>query len=182
MSYPLVLRPLRRTVIDAEAFARAAHEGQKDKAGEPYITHLVRVVGRTSAKLAGLPGVLSGEQVCELLQIAWLHDVIKDTPYDSDHLRSESFSERVVRSVYALSNLREAPYPDFIGGIVAHAPLSAIFVKLSDNEDNSDPERLAKLSEATRSRLLAKYEPAMAMLREAARAKGWQEGLHHVGG
>lgn len=174
MSKPLILRPLRRTVIDAEAFARAAHEAQKDKAGEPHITHIVRVVGRTSAKLPGLHKMLSPTAVCELFQIAWLHDVIEDTSYDSSHLRSEGFSERVLQNVYALSNLSGAPYPAFIAGLVAHASLQAILVKLSDNEDNADPERLARLDEATRTRLLAKYEPSMAMLREAARAKGWR--------
>ena len=181
MSMPLILRPLRRIVIQAEEFARAAHGDQKDKAGEPYVRHLVRVVGRTSAKLAGLPGVLSGEAVCELLQIAWLHDVIGDTPYSSGHLRAEGFSERVVQSAFALSNLSKVPYMAFVAGIVAHASLSAILVKLSDNEDNADPERLARLDEATQARLLSKYEPSMTLLREAARAKGWQEGLHHVG-
>ena len=174
MSHPLILRSLRRTVIDAEALARAAHGEQKDKAGEPYLRHLVRVVGRTSAKLAGLPGVLPSERVCELLQIAWLHDAIEDTPYGSEHLRAEGFSERVVQGVFALSNLSKVPYPAFIAGIVTHAPFAAILVKLSDNEDNADPERLGQLDEATRTRLLAKYEPSMAMLREAARAKGWQ--------
>ena len=69
----------------------------------------------------------------------------------------------------------ETPYPAFIAGIVAHASLPAILVKLSDNEDNADPERLAKLDEATRARLLAKYEPSMASLRAAACAKGWQD-------
>ena len=174
MTQLLILRPLRRTVIDAETFARAAHEGQKDKADEPYIRHLTRVVDRSSAKLAGLPGVFSSEVVCELLQIAWLHDVIENTPHGSDHLRGEGFSERVVQSVYALSNLTETPYPDFIEGITRHASLQAILVKLSDNEDNADPERLAKLDEATQARLLAKYEPSMMMLREAARARGWR--------
>ena len=175
MTRPLILPPLRRTVSDAEAFARAVHDTQADKAGYPYLTHLVRVVGRTSAKLAGLPGILSGGTVCELLQIAWLHDVIEDTPYDGDHLRAEGFSEPVVHSVTALSNLTETPYPVFIAGIVAHASLPAILVKLSDNEDNADPDRLAKLDAATRARLLAKYGPSMASLRAAARAKGWQD-------
>ena len=174
MSMPLILRPLRRTVIDAEAFVRAAHGEQKDKAGEPYVRHLVRVVGRTSAKLAGMPSVLSSERVCELLQIAWLHDVIEDTPYGSEHLRAEGFSERVVQGAFALSNRSKVLYPAFIAGIATHAPFAAILVKLSDNEDNADAVRLAELDEAMRTHLLAKYEPSMSMLREAARAKGWQ--------
>ena len=107
--------------------------------------------------------------------------MIGDTPYSSEHLRAEGFSERVVQGAFALSNLSKVPYMTFVAGIVAHASLSAILVKLSDNEDNADPERLAQLDEATQARLLAKYEPSMTLLREAARAKGWQEGLHHVG-
>ena len=105
-----------------------------------------------------------------------LGNCIENTAYGSNHLRIEGFSERVVQGVYAFSNLSDAPYLAFIAGIAAHASLLAIFVKLSDNEDNADPQRLAKLDEVKRNRLLAKYEPSMAMLREAAQAQGWHRG------
>ncbi|MCJ2075534.1 hypothetical protein MKK68_07665 [Methylobacterium sp. E-016] len=52
--------------------------------------------------------------------------------------------------------------------------LPAILVKLSDNKDNADADRLAKLATATRARLLAKYESSMAILREAAQPRGWK--------
>ncbi|TXM64652.1 hypothetical protein [Methylobacterium sp. WL120] len=54
------------------------------------------------------------------------------------------------------------------------ASLPAILVKLSDNEDDADADRMAKLAAATRARLLAKYESSMAMLREDAQPRGWE--------
>ena len=176
MSRPLILSPLRRTAADAETFARAVHEGQADKAGEPYAEHLCRVAGRTMAKVAGMPGILSAEIVSDTLQIAWLHDVIEDTPYGGKGLLREGFSVEVVRAVEMLSKPKRSrqPYVEWIAWLADTAPLTTILVKISDNEDNADSERLARLDEATRTRFLAKYDPSMAMLREAARAKGWQ--------
>lgn len=174
MKVPLILPPLRRHSSDAEAYASVVHAAQTDKGGAAYIGHLARVVGRTSAKIPRLSGTFSPERLDEMLQIAWLHDVIEDTDFGTADLAREGFSEAVLQGVHALSNVSGMPYPDFIAGIAEHAPLAVLLVKLSDNEDNADPERLSKLDEATRTRLLAKYEPSMAMLREAARAKGWQ--------
>ena len=87
---------------------------------------------------------------------------------------------RVVEGVRAVTN-KGLPYADFIARI-AEEPgphgLAAILVKIADLDDNSDLERLARLDEAIRVRLLAKYEPAKAVLRAAAEARGWKgEGL-----
>lgn len=173
MNVPLILPPLRRHSGDAEAYASVVHAGQTDKGGAPYIGHLARVVGRTSAKIPGLNGTFSPERLDEMLQIAWLHDVIEDTSFGTADLAREGFSEGVLQGVYALSNVSGVPYCDFIAGIAEHAPLAVILVKLSDNEDNADPERLAKLDVPTQKRLLTKYEPSIAMLRDAAQSKGW---------
>lgn len=176
MKPELVLPPLRRTTADAELFARTAHAGQVDKSGAIYADHLERVAARTMEKVAGLPGILSVEMVSEVLQIAWLHDVIEDTSYPSANLAAEGFSQSVVMGVCHLTkdHRGRGSYAEWIRALCLIAPLSVLLVKLSDNEDNADPERLARLDEATRVRLLAKYDPSMAMLREAAQAKGWR--------
>lgn len=74
----------------AEALARAAHEGQVDKSGAPYATHPERVAARVS-------------EDDELVAIAWLHDVVEDTPITLDDLRGREFPESVVAAVDALT-------------------------------------------------------------------------------
>ncbi|TXN40488.1 metal-dependent phosphohydrolase [Methylobacterium sp. WL30] len=174
MRRDLILPPLRRTSADAEAFACAVHADQIDKAGDPYVDHLWRVAARTTAKASGLPGYLNDMMVSEMLQIAWLHDVIEDTPYRQQDLFREGFSTEVVFGVLALTKHTGVRYDEAIRDLCQDAPLAVLLVKLSDNEDNADLDRLAQLDAGTQARLLAKYEPSMAMLNEAVRAKGWR--------
>ena len=173
MGRPLVLPPLCRTPNDAMVFAANVHANQIDKIGEPYFNHLDRVAHSVERKLMLWCQENSLEH-SEGMQIAWLHDVVEDTPYTSADLVREGFSYEVSYGVEYLTKEAGRPYKDEIVSLCRNAPLPVLLVKLSDNEDNADPERLAKLDEATRARLLAKYEPSTAMLREAARAKGWQ--------
>jgi len=150
---PLILPPLRRTVADAREFAWAMHKSQKDKAGLPYLGHLERVQARLLAMLDKVHDI----QRSEARQIAWLHDVIEDTPYTADDLLDEGFHRDVVNAVKLLSKppgcLR---YLDWIGHIAELGTLPTILVKIADIEDNSDPERLALLDEPTRERLKKK--------------------------
>lgn len=50
----------------AEQIAAAAHDGQVDKAGQPYIAHPARVAAR-----------VAGDE--RAVAAAWLHDVVEDT-------------------------------------------------------------------------------------------------------
>ncbi|WP_066922985.1 hypothetical protein [Methylobacterium sp. CCH5-D2] len=169
----LVLPRFRRTEQDARTFALHAHCGQTDKAGHPYARHLTRVL---EVLVEFAPRSWRGVDFDEAMQIAWLHDVIEDAPYDGNHLRAEGFSLIVVTGVEWLTRQRgdTRPYAEWIASIGAKAPLHCILVKLADVEVNSDPDRLALLDEATRARLLAKYEPAKVVLRAAAAARGWK--------
>lgn len=166
--------PLRRDASDAATVARVMHERQADKAGNPYIEHLTRVV----SNLEGFHGQVVGwdlEKWDELEQIAYLHDVLEDTEMEAYDLLAEGFSDYVVDAVASLTKPKRAiAYSAWISGLAEDGCLAAILVKLADVEDNSDPERLALLPEETRGRLLKKYEPAKEVLRAAARKKGWQ--------
>lgn len=159
---PLILPPLRRTEKDAWAFAKVAHQDQTDKAGLPYLRHVGGVVNRVEA-MVGEDAPYCGD----VLQIAWLHDVIEDTPYDEDDLRREGFAPDVVKGVEMLSHPGTS-YSAWISHLAKTAPLPVILVKIADIEDNSDPERLALLDEPTRERLKAKYGAALPILKEAA--------------
>lgn len=154
MSDPSAIEALARKI------AEEAHDGQVDKLGEPYIDHVRRVAERLNGPLDRA--------------VAWLHDVVEDTDWES-HLLHERAGELgvarnvmtdawfdVVEAVDALTHRSNEPRSDYYARI--RISPRAVRVKLADVADNSDPERLAGLDEATRERLTAKYAKARAAL------------------
>jgi (p)ppGpp synthase/HD superfamily hydrolase len=126
------------TLERALAIAAAAHRGQVDKAGEPYLLHPIRVMLR----LRGEPDRL----------VALLHDVIEDSPeWTSARLRQEGFPEPVIRAVEALTKRDGEPYHALIER-AASDPV-ARRVKLADLEDNMMQTRIARPGEGDRERL-----------------------------
>lgn len=128
----------------AMAWARAAHEGQADKAGQPYIGHPARVAAR-----------VAGDEPAQA--VAWLHDVVEDTAVTLSDLAGV-FPPVVLVAVDAITR-RAGESPDAYYARVAADPL-ARKVKLADLADNTDPERLARLDAPTRARLIEKYAHA----------------------
>jgi len=118
------------TFEDAIVFAAERHRGQRDKAGEPYILHPLRVALRVRTDRERLAAVL--------------HDVVEDTGVTLDELRERGLDESVVAAIETLT--KQNP--------IARA------VKLADLADNLDPERLAALPGEEQQRLRAQYEPA----------------------
>jgi hypothetical protein len=141
---------------DALLLAAHAHEGQKDKAGMPYLTHILRMV--TMALNAGgdpnLPIVVA------------LHDVVEDSVLSFDDLRLHGFSETVVDAVEALTRRDGESYPDFIKRCIAAGDL-ARDAKQIDIEDNIRPERLGCIHWQDRDRLDAKYRAALRAIQES---------------
>lgn len=149
---------LQREGLDrAWRIAERIHGDQVDKDGSPYLGHVERVVERV-AELA--PAALRGACVVA----AVLHDCVEDGDLDIGDLRHE-FSPEVVAGVDSVTRRPDEPYPDLIERAAAD-PVGR-WVKLADNLDNSDPERLALLDTATADRFRAKYAPARARLLEA---------------
>lgn len=132
-------------------FAAAAHAGQTDKAGAPYITHPLRVA---------LGFIRAGDE--ERAIIAVLHDVIEDSDLTAGDLRREGFSQAIVDAVEALTRPDREPYRDFI--LRAAANELARPVKIADLKDNLNRTRLAMLPADKREELLAKYEGALELL------------------
>lgn len=130
----------------AEEIATKAHEGQVDKAGQPYIEHPRRVAAR-------LPE--------ELKPVAWLHDVVEDTGVTLEALAA-AFPAWIVEAVDALTHRDGEPRTDYYRRVAAND--AARQVKLADIADNSDPARLAQLDAGTRTRLEAKYAKALSQL------------------
>lgn len=129
--------------------AAKAHEGQKDKAGQPYILHPLRVMLRTGN---------DNERIC-----AVLHDVIEDTPITLEMLRNEGFSPEVLAVLDCLTKRDGESYDDFIGRVLMNE--LACHVKLADLADNMDLSRLPAPSEEDFQRL-EKYKKAVARIQD----------------
>lgn len=140
------------TLDDAVAIARAAHTGQLDMGGKPYITHPLRVMRAVEGAWPQMAAVL--------------HDVIEDTDVDADDLRRAGCPEPVVVAVVALSKLPDEPLEDSMARAAAD-PI-ALVVKRADIADNLSEPRLGQLDADTQVRLRVKYARSIALLEQFA--------------
>src|SRR5205085_9158702 len=115
----------------AVALATRAHEGQTDKAGEPYIGHPLRAMRYVATDPERL--------------VAVLHDVLEDTPVTAMDLLRQGCPAGVVVAVQLLSKRAEDTYETFIERTRDSGNELAINVKLADLADNADMSRLIRL-------------------------------------
>ena len=133
----------------ARLVATAAHAGQVDKGGAPYIEHPAFVADRVCE--------LGGDEAA--VAAGWLHDVVEDTRFTLDALASV-FPESVMGAVDALTRRDGEPYFDYVER--ARGNEAACLVKISDLEHNLDESRLGDGAdvEATSARM-ERYREAM---------------------
>jgi (p)ppGpp synthase/HD superfamily hydrolase len=131
------------TLEDAIALAAQAHAGQTDKAGAPYILHLLRVMQAQSSPAARMAGVL--------------HDLVEDTPHSFADLEAAGYPDAVVVALRHVTKREGESYADFAARAGQH-PI-ARQVKIADLEDNMDVTRLATVTAEDAERL-AKYRRA----------------------
>jgi len=108
-----------------------AHAGAKDKGGDPYAFHPIRVMLRCKNPDARI--------------VALLHDVVEDTDVTFEDLKAEGFSETVLAALRLVTHLPEDSYEEYVKKIAPN-PI-ATEVKLADLEDNSDIRRLKNLDD-----------------------------------
>lgn len=121
-----------------------------DKGGKPYILHCLHVMHKV------------GPYDLDLMQIAVLHDIVEDTTWTFDGLRSEGFSDRVIDAVRLLTHDSKVPYDDYIKLVATND--DARKVKLEDLKHNSDITRMKGLRKKDFDRL-EKYHKAYEYLR-----------------
>jgi len=138
------------TVADADALAELHHRSQVDKAGNPYINH-PRAVAE-ALREHGDHAVMAG----------LLHDIVEDTTVTLDYLRQLGYPAEVVAAVDSVTRRPGEDYMDLIRRAAAN-PLGRL-VKLEDNRHNSDPARLALLSESEQEWFTQKYARAREVL------------------
>ncbi|AZS87332.1 HD domain-containing protein [Streptomyces griseoviridis] len=141
------------TLAEVESLARAAHEGQTDKAGRPYSEHLAAVAA----------GVRDRGGDDDQIAAAWLHDAVEDGALSEGWLRRAALSARTKDVVRALTK-RPGEEPAAYAARVLATP-GARLVKEADLAHNADPARIARLDDAaTRTRLTEKYARMRALL------------------
>lgn len=135
------------TLERAIEIAAAAHAGQVDKAGQPYILHPLRVMLRVSTEHERMAAVL--------------HDVVEDTPVTIGQLADEGFPQPVLSAIAALT--KRPGESRLQAAVRAAADPVARVVKLADNAENMDLDRIANPTEKDFARL-REYEQVRALL------------------
>ncbi|HXC28513.1 MAG TPA: hypothetical protein VNV38_11210 [Stellaceae bacterium] len=136
------------TIERAIAIAAEAHAGQVDKAGAPYVLHLLRIMLSLTTVEERIVGVL--------------HDVCEDCPgWTFERLRSEGFSGRVIDALGTVTKRDGENYEDFVMRAAAN-PIGRR-VKLADLRDNSDLTRIAQPTARDHERI-ARYQRAIAAI------------------
>ncbi len=136
-----------KEVWKAHQLAIAAHSGQVDKGGSPYINHPVAVAEALETE---------EEQI-----VALLHDVVEDTPITLEELLGRGFSRSVVEAVDCLTK-REGEAREAYLARIKQNPLATV-VKLADLRHNSDLSRIPFPTEKDFARV-RKYQKEMEFL------------------
>ncbi len=134
----------------AMRIAYAAHQGQVDKSGQPYIFHPYHLAEQMDDEIS----------VC----VALLHDVVEDTDVSFARLEQE-FPKEVTDALRLLTHEQGTDYFAYIQAIRSNS--TARKVKLADLAHNSDETRFAgckPIPEAQLERRRQKYAKARAIL------------------
>lgn len=130
------------------ALAVHVHGDQRDKSGQPYLFHVMRVA------------MSMGNDV--EIATALLHDVIEDAPLDETIAIARRIyalcGETVGDACLALTHTRDVPYMQYVRGLSIN-PLART-VKLADLRENMNEQRLRLLPSADADRLRKKYREA----------------------
>ena len=139
--------------------AYKAHHGQKDKAGRPYIVHVLHVAEQMDDEVS----------TC----VALLHDTVEDTNITLEDLR-EDFPNEVVEAVRVLTHEDDTDYFSYIQEVKRN-PI-ARKVKLADLEHNLDVSRFAGTGKEQRESRVEKYRKARQILLEMQTRSDSDEG------
>ena len=138
------------TIETAIRLAAMWHAGQVDKAGKPYIYHLMRVMNYAPE---------------EYRRAAVFHDVLEDTNETDDTLRMAGvpLGDRLI--VSRLTREREGQtYYEYITDIIENGTIGALYVKKADLTDHlNNPNPIPELT--------ARYITAMDRINEEIRER-----------
>jgi len=114
-----------------------AHKDQKDKSGEPYILHPIRVMMKMKTEEEKIAAIL--------------HDTIEDSDLSVGDLQKAGFSNDIIEAVKLLTRDEAIPYDDYITGIETNK--LALKIKIADLEDNMNILRLNAIDDKAVKRI-----------------------------
>ena len=119
--------------------AVSAHKGVKDKGGNPYILHPLRVMLSLNSEEEKIVGVL--------------HDVVEDAEdWTFEKLQDEGFSTQILEGLQSVTKTSEDEnYDEFVQRALTNA--IGRQVKIADIKDNLDVTRIDILTEKDMKRL-----------------------------
>lgn len=132
---------------EAMKIAYAAHHGQVDKGGIPYIFHPCHLAEQMDDEYS----------TC----VALLHDVVEDTDVTLETL-AKIFPKEVIEAIAVMTHAEDEPYLEYVARVKTN-PI-AKKVKLADLRHNSDESRLPDADEATLAYFREKYRKAFEIL------------------
>jgi len=135
---------------EAMKIAYAAHHGQVDKGGIPYIFHPIHLAEQMNDEYT----------TC----VALLHDVVEDTDMTLAQLAT-IFPQEVIDALALLTHENGTDYYEYVAKIKTN-PIARV-VKLADLTHNSDQTRMAGMADpAALKRWEEKYRRAFEILRD----------------
>ena len=124
-------------VLLALEVAKEAHKNQKDKGGNPYINHPIKVAEMLETE--------------DERAVAFLHDIVEDTDITLEHLREYGFPDVILDAVDAMT---KKPYEGYDGYIERLSKNKlAVKVKIADMTHNSDITRISNPTEKDTDRI-----------------------------
>jgi len=164
----------------AVMLAVSVHEGQRDKAGLPYILHPMRVMTVTEERTRMLFTLLQGSRRqaltlrLEACIAAVLHDVLEDANRQQfPRIEEEVAACSGVEAWEAIQRMTRGPgeaWSSYIERVCGH--WISRLVKLIDMEHNSDLTRLPQVTLSDKDRL-KRYAAAKADILDTAIAYHW---------
>jgi len=158
---------MRKGVTLAQAILAAVrlHQDQVDKAGEPYVLHVLRVM---------LAGRTEKERV-----LGALHDTAEDAGWDRVRAELGELPPWLEQGLDAISRRKGESYLDFIGRVDRNE--LAKRVKLADLADNMDLTRIPNPTDEDRRRV-REYRCAAQILASSGRVRWfvWEGPPDHV--
>lgn len=140
---------------EAREIARKAHEGQYDKAHQPFFLH-PEAVSQIVAETNGTQDFIIQARI-----VSYLHDVIEDTPIRVEDLRKQEMPEPCIQAIEILTKKEGEDYWEYLSKVKQNG--LARVVKIADMMHNSDLSRLAEITDADRKRQ-DKYRKGIAFL------------------
>lgn len=117
------------------------HKGQKDKGGQPYILHPIRIMLKCKD---------DEERI-----LALIHDVLEDTDCPFSTFTNNSFPSKISTALIAITKTDTETYKEYIERVAKND--LAKRVKILDIKDNLDPERLKNIPAS----LINRYRDAL---------------------